>query len=236
LPSAAQQLLVSLGTACIVIFINGYGASAMAGFTAASQMDMVAFFIALSMSMAISTLVGQNIGAGRFDRVRAIFRWGLLVNGGMVGVVSVLVVIFAPVLMLMFTKPNTDAYYIGVSYLHIVGFSYIFFAIMFVAVGVINGAGHTMVTTGMTLIGLWLVRIPLAWFLSRHFGTVGIWYAVGSGFAVSMVLALGYYATGRWKVPVVHHKPTVAQAEPGEPGVQPPPYQAPPLDSGEVAG
>jgi hypothetical protein len=88
----------------------------------------------------------------------------------------------------------------------------------------------------MTLIGLWLVRIPLAWFLSRHFGTVGIWYAVGSGFAVSMVLALGYYATGRWKVPVVHHKPTVAQAEPGEPGVQPPPYQAPPLDSGEVAG
>ena len=57
---------------------------------------------------------------------------------------------------------------IGVSYLRIVGSCYIFFAIMFISNGVINGAGHTMMTMAFSLLSLWLVRVPAAWLLSAH--------------------------------------------------------------------
>ena len=94
LPAAMQQLLVSVGTSMMLLFINHYGKDATAGFGAASMVDMVAFFIAMSFSMAISSIAGQNIGAKRFDRVRQIFWWGILFSGVLVGIASLIAVSF----------------------------------------------------------------------------------------------------------------------------------------------
>ncbi len=204
LPAATQQLLVSVGTSVMLLFINDYGKDATAGFGAASMIDMVAFFIAMSFSMAISSIAGQNIGAQRYDRVKQIFWWGLLFSGVLVGITSLLTVSFPNQLMNLFVdnskEINVAAHNIGVGYLQIVGWSYIFFAVMFVCVGIINGAGHTMVTTIMTLFGLWIVRIPLAWYLSHRYHDVrAIWYALAFGFFVSMTLSLIYYLSGMWR-------------------------------------
>lgn len=217
LPAAAQQLLVSLGTAIILLFVNQYHTAAVAGYGAASQIDMVAFFITMSFSMSMATLAGQNIGAQRYERVRQTFWWGLAMSGGLTMLISLIAVSFPSLLMRMFINPHVspEAFHVGVDYLQIVGFSYVLLAVMFVCVGIINGAGHTLMTTVMTLVALWCIRIPLAYFLSKHVthNVTGIWYALTLSFGVSMLMSLVYYMSGYWKRAVITHGPAPAAAE-----------------------
>ena len=71
---------------------------------------------------------------------------------------------------------------------------------MFISNGVINGAGHTMITMAFTLLSLWLVRVPAAWLLTRtSLGIKGIWVAIVLSFAISMTASLAYYFSGRWR-------------------------------------
>jgi Na+-driven multidrug efflux pump len=97
---------------------------------------------------------------------------------------------------------------IGMRYLQIVGSSYIFLAILFISNGVINGAGHTLITMTFTLLSLWVVRVPGSWFLSKtSLGITGIWVSVALSFLVTMVVSLTYYFSGRWKKPVIFKTP-----------------------------
>ena len=97
---------------------------------------------------------------------------------------------------------------LGVSYLRIVGACYVFFALLFVSNGIINGAGHTMMTTVFSLISLWVVRVPGAYWLSRHMGSVvGIWYALAASFVFSMIVSMTYYFSGRWKRQLIKKTP-----------------------------
>jgi Na+-driven multidrug efflux pump len=73
---------------------------------------------------------------------------------------------------------------------------------MFITNGIINGSGHTMVTTAISIISLWIVRVPLAYWLSGRTGIQGVWTAIALSFGVSMACSLIYYLTGRWRRPI----------------------------------
>jgi putative MATE family efflux protein len=208
LPSAAQQSLISIGMVFVTGLVNHFGETATAAFGFASRVDQIAFLPALTFSMAIATATGQNIGAGRLDRVRGIFFWGCALSGGATLLCSALAVTMPRMLLMMFTS-EPAVLDLGVHYLRIVGASYVFFAIMFVGNGVINGSGHTLVTTAISLVSLWVVRVPVAWWLSqRVMGSVeGVWYAMALSFGVSMCCCLAYYASGRWKRAVIRRLP-----------------------------
>jgi Na+-driven multidrug efflux pump len=103
---------------------------------------------------------------------------------------------------------------IGVNYLRIVGSCYIFFAVMFISNGVINGAGHTIITMTFSLLSLWFIRVPGSWFLSRKtsLGITGIWISVAFSFLFVMVISLAYYYSGRWKKDVIIKTPPTVPA------------------------
>jgi Na+-driven multidrug efflux pump len=74
---------------------------------------------------------------------------------------------------------------------------------MFVANGIINGAGHTFITTLTTFVSIWGVRVPIAAYLAHHTHRIeGIWYGMVMGFAAGMITSLAYYLSGRWKRPI----------------------------------
>ncbi len=201
LPSIVQQSLVSIGSLVVTTFVNSFGSAATNAFGAAGRIDMVVFMPALSMSIAVSALTGQNLGAGRPERVKEVFRWGVVMTSSITVFISLVVVILSRLILRMFgLGDDARVVDIGVSYLRIVGSSYIFFAIILIANGVTNGAGHTMITMAFSLLSLWLVRVPAAWLLSRTaMGITGIWAAIVLSFVVSMVASLAYYFSGRWK-------------------------------------
>ena len=209
IPSAVQQSLTSVSMVFVIGIVNGFGENATAAFGAASRVDQLAFMPALTFSMAVSTLAGQNIGANRPHRIRAIFLWGCLLSGGITLGASLLAVSLPRVLMRIFTG-DPLLIDLGADYLRIVGACYLFFAIMFVSNGIINGSGHTFATAVISLVSLWVVRVPVAYALSRRLGSVdGVWYAIALSFGISMLASLGYYLTGRWRRPIAR-RPEVA--------------------------
>lgn len=80
LPAGLQQMLFSVGTLALQSLVNGYGSDFMAGFNGANKIDMFAFFPAQSFGMALTTFVGQNIGAGKMHRVKEGLRATMLMS------------------------------------------------------------------------------------------------------------------------------------------------------------
>jgi putative MATE family efflux protein len=199
-PSTIQQSLVSIGQAFVTTFVNYFGASAIAAFGAAGRIDMVATMPAIAIGMAATALTGQNLGAKKPERVKEIFKWGLLIGTVISGVVSILAICFPRLILSMFIH-HEPVLQIGIMYLRIVAPCYFLYALIFVSNGVVNGAGQTMVTMVFSLVSLWVVRVPLASFLSRHtsLGMTGIWIAMAAGFVVTSAVSYLYYLSGRWK-------------------------------------
>ena len=210
-----QQSLVSIGSAFITTFVNGYGASAIAAFGAAGRIDGVAFMPAMTMSMSASALAGQNIGAQRLERVRKVFWWGVLMTSTITIAISLCAVLLRRPLLAFFVN-DAQVLDIGASYLLIEGSSYILFAVMFISNGIINGSGHTMMTMIFSLVSLWIFRVPLSVVLTRTpLGITGIWISIVISYGVTMIVSLSYYFSGRWKKPVLRTgKAIVVQGAP----------------------
>ncbi|XXT21465.1 MATE family efflux transporter [Sorangium sp. So ce429] len=198
-PASIQQSLVSLGMVMVTGVVNGFGETSTAAFGAVSRIETIALLPAITFGTAISTLAGQNLGAGHHGRVREVFAWGSVCSGTITAVISAVIVIFPEVLLKVFIR-DSSVLELGVAYLQIVAPCYVFYAIAFVANGIINGAGATIVTTVNSLIALWLIRVPVAYWLSSVMNSVtSVWYAIALSFIVSMVVGLGYYFSGHWK-------------------------------------
>ncbi len=206
-PAMIQQSVVSVSMLVIVSLVSRFGSVADAAFGAGLRIDGVAFLPAITFGMAASTLAGQNIGAGEYGRVRQVFWWALALSGGISAVIAAFAVGMPGVILRAFLN-EPQVIKIGATYLRIVGFTYVLYAVLFVSNGVINGAGHTLATTLISMTALWGIRIPLAMILPRYVGDErGIWIAMLSSVACGTVLSVAYYASGRWKSSVVRPGP-----------------------------
>jgi putative MATE family efflux protein len=210
LPTGFQHTFVSLGMMAIMAIVNTFGTNVIAGYSAALRIDSLAILPAMNFSAALATFVGQNIGAGRSDRVRRGLIATLLMSSGVsISVMAVVIFLKYP-LMGMFTS-DTEVIRIGGEYLVIVSSFYLLFTAMFKINGVLRGAGDTLIPMFITLTSLWVIRIPFAWFLSRSLGETGIWWSVPASWGVGLLLSFLYYLTGRWKTRAVL-KPQVANS------------------------
>ena len=214
IPSIIQQSLVSIGAMFVTTFVNSFGSAATNAFGAVGRVDMVVIMPAVSMSMAVAALTGQNLGAGKPERVREIFKSGVVMTSCITIFISLIVVFFSKLILILFgLGEDAKVVEIGTTYLRIVGSSYLFLAVMFISNGVINGAGHTMITMSFTLLSLWLVRVPVSWWLSKtSLGITGVWIAVALSFLTTMTVSLTYYYSGRWKKSAIIKGPTAIPA------------------------
>jgi putative MATE family efflux protein len=198
LPTGIQQTLVAMGALALMGIVNKFGTNVIAGFSVASRLDALAMIPAMSFSQALSTFVGQNIGAKKPERIRA----GLIATVKMSGIVTIVTTVFivflGHFLMSLFTN-DVEVIKLGDQYLTIVSSFYIMFTLMFIYNGVMRGAGDTLIPMFISLLSLWIIRIPMAWFLSGKIGASGIWWAIPAGWMIGLILSFSYYKSGRWK-------------------------------------
>jgi len=203
LPSGIQQTLVGLGSMALLSIVSPYGVATLAAYTAAGRVDMFVSMPAMNLAAALSSFVGQNLGAERFDRIKNGLWATLKYSTAICIVLSLVVVFFGEEIMNMFTEQNSEHYSeiiaIGKEYLLIVTSFYIVFTTMFVVNGVTRGAGATLVPMLITTLSLWVIRIPLAYLLSHYFGSSGIWWSIPIGWLAGCVGAILYYNSGLWK-------------------------------------
>ena len=131
MPTGIQQTLVAMGALALLGIVNKFGTNVIAGFSVASRLDSLAMIPAMSFSQALSTFVGQNIGANKPERIRA----GLIATIKMSGIVTIVTSIFivfsGHLLMSLFTN-DPEVIRLGDQYLTIVSSFYIMFTFMFI--------------------------------------------------------------------------------------------------------
>lgn len=198
LPTGIQQTLVAFGGLALMGIVNTFGTNVIAGYSVASRLDALATIPAMSFSQALSTFVGQNIGANKTERIRA----GLISTVKMAGIVTIVTTVFivfcGHLMMSLFTN-DSDVIRIGDQYLTIVSIFYILFTLMFIYNGVMRGAGDTLFPMFFSLLSLWIIRLPIAYLFSQKIGPAGIFWAIPAGWLIGLILSYSYYKSGRWK-------------------------------------
>ncbi|HEY9123309.1 MAG TPA: MATE family efflux transporter [Bacteroidales bacterium] len=198
LPTGIQNTFVALAMMALMVIVNQYGTDVIAAYSVGYRIEMFASMPAMNFAMALSAFVGQNIGAGKMERVKTGLLATLKMSVCVALCISVLVFFAGDLLINMFT---TDANVIryGHEYLRIAGSFYAVFTAMFIFGGVMRGAGDTFIPMLVTLFSLWFVRLPLASFLSGKYAEKGIWWSIPIAWFIGAIFSYFYYRTGRWK-------------------------------------
>lgn len=111
----------------------------MAGYGVGLRLDQFAFMPAMSGGLAVTSLVGQNLGARRDDRVRDTVRWSLILTVGITATLALVMFTIRGKLISIFTK-DTGVIRVGADYLRFAALSYVPYACMFALSGVLRGA------------------------------------------------------------------------------------------------
>jgi putative MATE family efflux protein len=198
LPTGFQQAFVALGMMALIRIINNFDTPVLAAYTAASRIDALAAMPAMNLASALAAFVGQNLGAGQISRIKKGLQATLIMSWGISLLVMTIVILEGDFLMSLFSDSGEIIQY-GSNYLIIISSFYPVFATMFIMHGTLRGAGDTLIPMFITLISLWVVRIPIAAWLSGEIGPSGIWWSIPSGWTIGLIGTISYYLSGKWK-------------------------------------
>lgn len=199
------QFLIATGSWLGLVYIlTPFGAGALAGYTIAVRIVVVALLPAWGLCNAAATLVGQNLGARKPDRAeRSVWLAGFY-NMAFLGLVMVVFVLFAEPLVGVFT-PDPAVRALGASCLRIFSYGYMVYAWGMVMVQAFNGAGDTTTPTWINLVCYWMFQIPLAFVLARTlgFGAQGVFWAVPMAELLIALAGIFFFRRGAWKTRLV---------------------------------
>lgn len=198
LPTSGQQCAIALGLMALLGIVNSFGTDTLTAYGAAGKIDTIITQLILTLSGALAAFCGQNIGAGRLDRVREGLHFTMYTNLFLGLITFVAVYLFGKNLMQIFTD-DSNVIAIGEEYLLIIAGFFIIHGALNVFNGTLRGAGATLFPMITSIVCLWIIRIPLAYYLSAQWGRIGIWWSIGISITIGLIVTFLYYKSGRWK-------------------------------------
>ncbi len=202
LPSAIQQSIVSVGSVVVQATINSFGAAVMAGTAAASKVINLAIAIPINYANAYSSYVGQNMGAGKVERIWPGLKSAILCCGALSLGMTVVFEIFAePIIRLFLSDTEADvtmAMTVGAEYIRVVGACLVVFAAFMLIKATFKGSGDMSWFILTTLLSFF-IRLAVTVGFAGSFGVDVIWWGFNLGWIISLLLSIGRYVQGGWK-------------------------------------
>ncbi len=175
----------------MIALVSTFSISAVAAYGITSKLEIIMFYPAMAMNMALTTIVGQCKGAGREDRIKDYTKEAILSGSILMLVLSCLIIGFAGPLSRLFIR-SEQATLIVKQYLHIVSVGYICYMITSCVTGRLSGEGFPGKSMVLMFFYYIVIRIPLALVLVHsQFALNGVWVAILISHVVSAVAALG---------------------------------------------
>ena len=200
IPGTLRLALWSLADLVMIKVIALFGTFAVASYGIGLRLESLVFMIGISLAASSTTLVGQNLGASQPDRAEK-SAWVATGHCAFIlGLVTLLYVFAASPLVALFTK-DPEVIRIGTLYLQITAASYVFRGAGYVLGSSLNGAGDTVAPLIITALGMYIIKLPLAYFLSinLHWGVTGIWVAIVVSFLFNAGALIFWFMRGKWK-------------------------------------
>lgn len=200
LPASLQMLSVSVNRALIFVLVGGFGTSVTAAYTLGLNVDMVVFMSVFALGVSVEVATGQNLGAGKLERVAAYHRSAMKQGSILMAALAVLVWLLGVAFIKLYTtSPETVA--AATQYLHITVFGYVFFAIGIVTVRSMSGAGAAVTSMAITAGCLLGLQLPLSYIFSQSMamGPFGVWIGILIGYVAFAIVALLVHRGGSWR-------------------------------------
>lgn len=201
LPAAIEPLILQSGWLVYTKAITVLGVGAMAAHRTAITIESLTFMPGYGFAVAGSALVGQCLGAGRPDRAAAALRETALLATFVMSAIGVGFLLAAAPLVRVFFPGPEDVVGPAAACLRISAAEQPFMALAMALGGALRGAGDTRTPVFVGFVGVWVVRIPLAWVLAfpAGLGLYGIWMTMIADWLVRTVIFAAIWRRGRWK-------------------------------------
>ena len=197
IPLALNSLVTSAGTLIIQRYGNTFGSDFVAANTVITRMDTFALMPIMAFSQAITTFVGQNIGANNLERVKEGVRKGTILVLCFTIFAGVIMFFFGKYFVMMFNREEAIIA-LGSAGLAIMAFSYWSTGIQQSYDAMLRGAGDVNIPAIITILGM-AIRIPLTYVMAiRTNNFKGMFYAVVIANIIAAVVLLLYYKFGNW--------------------------------------
>ena len=177
IPSSLMSAYMAIISILLNKFMSGFGEAAVAAYTVGSQLEAITWNTTEGLQIGIAAMVGQNYGAGLFDRVRESIKKSFKIVF-IIGLISTLVLfIFRYPLFKLFVPSDKETIELGATYLAILSMSQIFLSTEIGLTGAFNGLGDTK-TPARIAIFFDTMRIPFSLLFMPIFGVAGVWLAM----------------------------------------------------------
>lgn len=192
-PVAMQNGLFCIFAMIIARIVSGWGEVPVAVQKVGSQIESISWMTAGGFQTAISTFVGQNYGAGKWDRIAKGYKMGIL-SVSILGVFATILLIFGAAPIFAFFIPEEGTLPYGIAYLRILGVSQLFMCIEIATAGAFNGIGKTLPPSLVSTVFTGL-RIPMALILSSPniLGLNGVWWSISITSVIKGVVLISWF-------------------------------------------
>ncbi len=197
-PAGLQGMIVSVSNVIVMAYINQFGSSGVAGFSCSNKIDNFMGLPVNSLMLAITTFVGQNLGARQYERVKQGVRAALVMSISIVVTLGVFVFLFSDSLMRIFTS-DMDVIEDGTIILRIMCPCYIFLCFHQVYSGALRASGRSsvpMITSIIAFVVMRQIFLAVAIPLYHHISIIGIGYSFT--WAMAALMTGIYYFTSNW--------------------------------------
>ncbi|HLV62182.1 MATE family efflux transporter [Galbibacter sp.] len=201
LPASLDQSSRAAAMAAMVMLVTSFDSEIVASYGVGARILSLVVVPALGLSIATTSLVGQNIGAGRLDRAERVGNIGMLIAAFGLSFLGIILFFLAEPLTRFFVPDDPEVIEVGSKFIKIMAPTFGLLGIQQVLNGVFNGAGLTKVSMLISVIVLWMARFPVAFMLSNNtsLSYEGIWWAFPISNAIAATIAYVYYKRGSWK-------------------------------------
>lgn len=200
LPSILQQSTVSIGMMLVQSVVNSFGTEMLAGFSAGMRVESICVVPMAAMGNVMSSYTAQNIGAGRYDRVRQGYRAGYAIVFSFAALLCLwLETCYGPLIGLFLGEEGSaGAFQTGTGYLKFIGWFFVLIGLKMITDGVLRGAGDMTMFTVANLVNL-AIRMVIAVTCAPKWGISFVWMAVPVGWLANYLISYSEYRTGKWR-------------------------------------
>jgi putative MATE family efflux protein len=200
LPASINGMERSIVGLVMMTFITPFGTMAIAAHTIMSRVEMFVMMPGMGFGQAAGVLAGQNMGANETTRAEKSGWLGIGLTETSMLIFSAAMAIWAPQLVSIFNS-EPGVVEIGTTFLRIAAVGFIFMGFAAVLADCLNGVGDTMIPMIAGLVSMWLMQIPLAYYLPKwtDLGVFGVRWAMVAALAARSITYVIYFKAGRWK-------------------------------------
>ena len=193
IPAGMQNCVIALANIVVQSNINSFGATAVAGCGTYSKIEGFGFIPITSFSMAMTTFIGQNLGAKKYDRARKGAKFGIAGSLILAELVGAIIYVFAPIFISAFNnEPAVIAF--GTQQARIVSLFYFLLAFSHCMAGILRGAGKSIVPM-FVMLGCWcIIRVSYITLITHFVSQINVvFWAYPLTWTLSSIVFFFYY-------------------------------------------